>query len=232
MLQVKACKGHADSIYNGINSTILGANSGIGLETAVDLAKRGARVILACRSVERGERAAVEVRRRSGNQNVVFVQLDLASLTSIRAFAEKICQEEPQINILVNNAGVFAPSLKTTEDGFDYTFGVNHLGPFLLTNLLLEKVKASQSPRIVNVSSLGSLFGKMDIHNLSSPARTLSDLTLNDSTVKYNQSKLANNLFTRSLAKKFPEILATTVHPGVVSTEIAKDINSLLVHIK
>ncbi len=93
----------------------------------MDLAKRGARVILACRSVERGERAAVEVRRRSGNQNVVFVQLDLASLTSIRAFAEKICQEEPQINILVNNAGLVKHSFTTTEDGFEFTLGVNHL---------------------------------------------------------------------------------------------------------
>ncbi len=160
----------------------------------MDLAKRGARVILACRSVERGERAAVEVRRRSGNQNVVFVQLDLASLTSIRAFAEKICQEEPQINILVNNAGLASSSIKTTEDGFEFTLGVNHLGPFLLTNLLLDKIKQSQSPRIVNVSSLAHKDAKINLDTLNSPKKGFA---------RYAQTKLlANILFTKSLAKR------------------------------
>ena len=104
---------------DGKTVIITGANTGIGLETAVDLAKRNARVILACRSVERGETAAVEVRKRSGNDNAVFVQLDLASLDSVRKFAAKILEEEPQIDILINNAGVMAvPERKLTQDGF------------------------------------------------------------------------------------------------------------------
>ncbi len=179
----------------------------------MDLAKRGARVILACRSVERGERAVVEVRRRSGNQNVVFVQLDLASLTSIRAFVEKICQEEPQINILVNNAGLASSSIKTTEDGFEFTLGVNHLGPFLLTNLLLDKIKQSQSPRIVNVSSLAHKKAKINLDTLNSPEKGFA---------RYAQTKLANVLFTKSLAKRLEGhgVITTSLHPGVVRTNI------------
>ena len=126
------CKSKAR--LDGKTVIITGANTGIGLETAVDLAKRNARVILACRSVERGETAAVEVRKRSGNDNAVFVQLDLASLDSVRWFAAKILEEEPRIDILINNAGVMAiPECKLTQDGFEMQFGTNHLGHFLLT---------------------------------------------------------------------------------------------------
>ena len=114
---------------DGKTVIITGANSGIGLEAAVDIAKRNARVILACRSVERGEAALADVKKRSGNNNVVFVQLDLGSLDSVRAFAAKILEDEPRIDILINNAGVMMiPKRTLTSDGFEMQFGVNHLG--------------------------------------------------------------------------------------------------------
>ena len=124
---------------------ITGANTGIGLETAVELSKRNARVILTCRSVKRGETAAVEVKKRSGNDNVVFVQLDLASLDSVRNFAAKILKEEPRIDILINNAGVDCLEGSLTVDRFEKHMAINQLGHFLLTHLLLDCLKEAPS---------------------------------------------------------------------------------------
>ena len=199
---------------DGKTAIITGANSGIGLETAVDLAKRNARVILACRSVERGERAAVEVRKRSGNDNVVFVQLDLASLESVRKFSAKILEEEPRIDILINNAGVMMiQTRQLTKDGFEMQFGTNHLGHFLLTNLLLDRIKEAPSARIVNVSSVAYRFGSVDMDNLNSERRY-------SPVGAYGQAKLSNILFTRSLAKRLQGTGVTTnaVHPGGIRT--------------
>ena len=218
-----ACKSKAK--LDGKTVIITGANTGIGLETAVDLAKRNARVILACRSVERGETAAVEVRKRSGNDNVVFVQLDLASLDSVRKFAAKILEEEPRIDILINNAGVMAlPERKLTQDGFEMQFGTNHLGHFLLTYLLLNHIKEAPSARIVNVSSMGHSFGKIDFNNLNSE-RSYSQWGA------YGTSKLANILFTRSLAKclQGTGITANVLHPGAIDTELGRNLDSFLV---
>jgi len=199
---------------DGKTVIITGGNSGIGLETAVDLAKRNARVIVACRSVEKGEKAAVDVRKRSGNDNVVFAQLDLASLDSIRQFAAKILEEEPQIDILINNAGVMIiPERRLTKDGFEMQFGTNHLGHFLLTNLLLDRIKEAPSARIVNVSSGAHRFASLDFQNLNSE-RSYSR------TTAYGNSKLANILFTRSLAKRLRDTNVTTnaLHPGGIRT--------------
>ena len=206
------CKSRAR--LDGKTVIITGGNSGIGLETAVDLAKRNARVILACRSVEKGENAAVDVRKRSGNDNVVFVQLDLASLDSIREFAEKILEEEPQIDILINNAGVMMiPERRLTKDGLEMQFGTNHLGHFLLTNLLLDRIKEAPSARIVNVSSMGYRLGSINFQNLNSE-RSYSRISA------YNSSKLANILFARSLAKRLQgtNVTANALHPGGIRT--------------
>ena len=199
---------------DGKTVIITGANSGIGLETAVDMAKRNARVILGCRSVERGERAAVEVRKRSGNDNVVFVQLDLASLDSVRKFAAKILEEEPRVDILINNAGVMMiQKRQLTKDGFEMQFGTNHLGHFLLTNLLLDRIKEAPSARIVNVSSIAYRFGTMNIDNLNSE-RSYSPIGA------YGQAKLANILFTRGLAKclRGTNVTTNALHPGGIRT--------------
>ena len=209
----------------GKTVVITGANTGIGLETAVDLAKRNARVILACRSVERGERAAVDVKKRSGNDNVVFVQLDLASLDSVRECAAKILEEEPRIDILINNAGVMGtPERTLTQDGFEMHFGVNHLGHFLFTNLLLDRIKEVPSARIVNVSSAAHVGGKINFDNLNSE-RSYSHWSA------YGTSKLANILFTRSLAKRLEGTGVTTnaLHPGLISTELGRNFNIFVV---
>lgn len=214
----------SQAVLTGKTAIVTGANTGIGLETAVDLARRSARVILACRSVERGEKAAVQVRKRSGNQNVLFVHLDLSSMDSVRAFARKILEEEPRIDILVNNAGVFNSSFQKTQDGFESVIAINHLGPFLLTNLLLDRIKQSPSARIVNVSSKGYLYGKIDFDTLNS-SESFSSI------VRYNQSKLANVIFTRCLAEKLrgTSVLVNAAHPGVARTEIARGYNAALV---
>ena len=208
---------------DGKTVIITGANTGIGLETAVDLAKRNARVILACRSVERGEKAAVEVRKRSSNDNVVFRQLDLASLESVRKFASNILEEEPRIDILINNAGIHSPHASRTEDGFERHLAINHLGPFLLTNLLLDQLKQAQSARIVNVSSvLYKRCDSFDFEHMNSDDPKRSGTRRN---VAYNQSKLANILFTRALSKRLigTSVTVNVLHPGVVRTELARD---------
>ena len=208
---------HSKAKLTGKTAIITGANTGIGLETAVDLAKRGARVILACRDEERGEKAAVFVRRKSGNEDVVFVKLDLGSLKSVREAAEYILQKEPRIDILVNNAGVALPTYEKTEDGFEAHFGVNHLGHFLFTNLLLSRIKDSPSARIVTTSSI--LYKKLSSFefadmNSSSPDR----FSWRIPGPAYSQSKLANILFTRALSKHLEGTSVSTyaVFPGVI----------------
>ena len=199
---------------DGKTVIITGGNSGIGLETAVDLAKRNARVLLACRSVEKGEKAVVEVKKRSGNNNVVFIQLDLSSLDSVRKCAAKILEEEPQIDILINNAGVMMlPKRTLTKDGFEMQFGTNHLGHFLFTNLLLDRIKEAPKARIVNVSSVAYRFGSIDLSNLNWD-RDYGPITA------YNRSKLANIVFTRGLSRRLEgtNVTANALHPGGIRT--------------
>ena len=201
----------------GKTVVITGANTGIGKETAVDLAARGARVIIGCRNLEKGMEAMKEIQQRSGNQNVFFEKLDLASLESVRTFADKILNSEPRLDILINNAGVAACPYQKTEDGFEMQFGVNHLGHFLLTLLLLDRLKRSQPSRIINVSSQGHRSGKIkfdDIHHEKSYSGWRA----------YVDSKLANVLFTRELSKRLEgtHVTVNALHPGVVFTEIAR----------
>lgn len=145
---------HSKARLDGKTVIITGANTGIGKETALDLAKRGARVILACRDLNKSLQAADEIRKKTGNGNVFVKLLDLASLESVRQFAKEINAQEDRIDILINNAGIMACPKWKTKDGFETQFGVNHLGHFLLTNLLLDKIKQTGKARIVNVSSL------------------------------------------------------------------------------
>ena len=222
----KSCRSKAT--LTGKTVIVTGANTGIGLETTLDLAGRGARVILACRSEERGERAAVQVRRKTGNQNIHYVHLDLASMQSIRTFAKRILEEEPHIDILVNNAGVLLSTYKQTEDGFEATMGVNHLGPFLLTNLLLPRMLTTQNSRIVNVSStLYKHCSELDLPAMQS----LKEPANYSRRSAYCQSKLANILFTRALSRRLEgtSVCTYALHPGAIFTtdlgrEVYKDL--------
>ena len=215
------CKSRA--LLNGKTVIITGANSGIGKETAIDLAKRNARVILACRSVERGERAAVDIRKRSKNDNVIFHQLDLTSFSSIRQFSQSILKEEDHLDILINNAGVFMLPLWRTKDGIEMHFGVNYLGHFLLTNLLLNRLKQAPAARIVNVAAdVPTLLGGINFEDINSEK-------------SYNRVKaviqskllviLSSQYLARQLEQEGSEVTVNTVHPGIVRNEFGRYLN-------
>ncbi|MNH94737.1 Cyclopentanol dehydrogenase [compost metagenome] len=178
-----------------VGKTVLvtGGNSGMGLATTIEMARRGAAVIMACRSRTRGEEALAEARRQSGSDNIRLMLCDLASFDSVRAFAEEFTASNPVLDVLINNAGVVALKRQLTANGYELDFGVNHLGHFLLTKLLLERLIAAAQGRIVVVASGAYKIGKLhlDDHTLSrgyNPAKA------------YARSKLANILFTRELA--------------------------------
>ncbi|KAL8622957.1 Retinol dehydrogenase 13 [Nucella lapillus] len=196
---------------------VTGANTGIGKEAAKELARRGGRVILACRDLDRAEQARAEIVLETANRNVVVKLLDLASMGSVRAFAKDINANEPHVDILINNAGIMRCPKMLTEDGFEMQLGVNHMGHFLLTMLLLDKLKSSAPSRIINVSSLAHTRGKINFDDLNSAKAY-------DSGTAYSQSKLANVLFTRELAKKLQNsgVTVNALHPGVVKTELLR----------
>ena len=202
---------------------VTGANTGIGKETALDLAKRGARVIMACRNLHKAEKALKEIVQKSGNKNIVAKRLDLASLKSVREFAEDVNKNEARLDVLINNAGLLFMNDKTiirTEDGFETHMGVNHLGHFLLTNLLLDLLKKSAPSRIVVVSSMthnswGFTTTGFNFENMNGEI----DYKPHEA---YGQSKLANILFTRELARRLDGtgVTANSLHPGVIKTDI------------
>ncbi|MFS0725609.1 SDR family oxidoreductase [Paenibacillus sp. 1P07SE] len=197
---------------------VTGANAGMGIATVTELARQGARVIMACRSRERGETALAKAIQDSGSSRIELMLCDLGSLESIRAFAEQFKSSHGTLDVLINNAGVVALKRQTTSDGFESMIGVNHLGHFLLTNLLLEPLIAAPQGRIVSVSSGAHKWGRIhwdDPH-----------LTAGYNVAKgYAQSKLANILFTRELAERLRDTRVTvnSLHPGAVSTQIGID---------
>ncbi|RDD40168.1 Retinol dehydrogenase 13 [Trichoplax sp. H2] len=196
---------------------ITGGNTGIGKATAIDLAQRGARVILACRSESKGKEAVEDIIQQSGNSEVIFCPLDLASLQSVRDFADYVNEKEDRVDILLNNAGIMMCPYSKTQDGFEMQIGTNHFGHFLLTNLLLDKLKTCAPSRIINVSSLAHMMGKINFDDINSEKGY-------GSVAAYSQSKLANVLFTRELAKRLQgtAVTANSLHPGAVDTELQR----------
>ncbi|CRK97376.1 CLUMA_CG010766, isoform B [Clunio marinus] len=196
---------------------ITGANTGIGKANAIDLARRGSKIYIACRDIQRGEAALKEIKLASESRNVHFLQLDLASLDSIRQFAIEFHKKEKKLDILINNAGLVSGVKDKTKDGFELTFGVNHLGPFLLTNLLLDLLKNASPSRIVIVSSYTHVFGKINKDDL------MYDKKYNG-TIAYAQSKLANILFSNELSRRLigTGVTVNSCHPGLVKTDIMR----------
>ncbi|WP_379155204.1 SDR family oxidoreductase [Paenibacillus sp. sgz5001063] len=194
---------------------VTGGNSGMGLATSIEMARRGAAVIMACRSRKRGEEALAEAKRQSGSGNIRLMLCDLASFESIRAFVDEFTATYPVLDVLINNAGVVTIKRQLTADGYELDLGVNHLGHFLLTHLLLEPLTAAEQGRIVVVASGAYKIGRLylDDHTLShgfNPAKA------------YARSKLANILFTRELASRLQgtRVTINAVHPGAVGTSI------------
>ncbi len=197
---------------------ITGANSGIGRATTIGLANMGATVVMVCRDQARGEEAQKEIKEQSGNDNVDLLLADLSSQASVRQLAENIQQRYQQIHVLINNAGIYNMHREETMDGFEAMFAVNYLAPFLLTNLLLEKLKDSAPARIINVSSEAHQTGYINMHDLQ--------LEQNYKFMRgYGQSKLALVLFTYELARRLQgsNVTVNCLHPGFVATNIGQN---------
>jgi len=199
---------------------VTGSNVGIGLETAVGVAALGATTVLACRNQAKAEAAAQEVTQRTWNDDVHVVPLDLADLASVRKAAEDIGARWDRLDVLVNNAGGTWSQRALTAQGVEYTFGVNYLGHFYLTNLMLDRLRAATPSRIVNVTSVGhhAAFHGMRFEDLQSEKGY-------EAMEAYSRSKLANVLFTRQLAKRLEGtgVTANAVHPGPVRSGFGMD---------
>ncbi|RUS78951.1 hypothetical protein EGW08_013292, partial [Elysia chlorotica] len=192
----------------GKTVVVTGSNTGIGKETVKELAMRGGRIIMACRNTEKGELARQEIVEETRNEQVVVRELDLGSLESVRNFARDFNETESRLDILINNAGVMACPKALTKDGLEMQIGTNHFGHFLLTNLLLDKLKACSPSRIVIVSSIGHAYGKINFNDLNSE-KTYGEF------VAYNQSKLANVLHALELSSRLKGtgVTVNSLHP-------------------
>ncbi len=203
------------SDFTGKTVLVTGATSGIGFEASVALAKLGGRVILVGRDAGRTAEAVRTVQTRSGSTTVDSELCDLASLAQVRQLAERVRARYPRLDVLVNNAGGAWLTRSLTPEGFETTFAVNHLAPYLLTRLLLDRLTASAPARVITVSSHGHYQGTMDFADLGFE-RGYSSMNA------YYRSKLANVLFTRELARRLSGsgVTANCLHPGVVATNI------------
>jgi NAD(P)-dependent dehydrogenase (short-subunit alcohol dehydrogenase family) len=195
---------------------VTGATSGIGRETAIGLAERGAKVIVAGRDHARGRETVAEIAQRTGRRDAEHVVADLSSQAEVRRLAAELRGKHERLHVLVNNAGVITPKRATTVDGIETQLAVNHLAPFLLTHLLLDLLKASAPARIINVSSQVERMGVVDFDDLGREKRPYERLDA------YNQSKLANILFTTELARRLAgtNVTANCLHPGVIGTNL------------
>ena len=209
---------HSKSRLDGKTVIITGGNTGIGKETAIDLASRGAKVIIGCRSRERGEKALIDIKKESRSENVYLKMIDLSSFKSVRNFANDILDSEDRLDILINNAGIFMVPFGETEDGFERHFQVNHLGHFLLTQMLIDLLKKSAPSRIINVSAKAHMWASIsDFDNLGNEE-------LYRSHVAYGLTKIANIAYTKELHRRYAasNVTSYSLHPGVVETDIQR----------
>jgi NAD(P)-dependent dehydrogenase (short-subunit alcohol dehydrogenase family) len=202
---------------DGKTIVVTGGNSGIGLAAARALAGQGATLVLACRDEDKARAAAASIRAGLPSARVDTARLDLSELASVREFAARFRDAHPRLDVLVNNAGVMAVPRTLTRDGFELQLGVNHLGHFALTGLLLDRLLAAPGARVVNVSSMASRMGKMHWDDLDGGA-------FYEKWLWYGQSKLANLLFTFELARRVRErgvgLASLACHPGYAATNL------------
>jgi NAD(P)-dependent dehydrogenase (short-subunit alcohol dehydrogenase family) len=194
-------------------AVVTGANSGLGLVTAQELARSGAQVVLACRDPERGTAAAAAIRAEVPDANISLQRLDLADLASVREFADVLGKEHDGLDLLVNNAGIMAPPRRETADGFEAQFGTNHLGHFALTGRLYEMLTARPESRVVTVSSGLHKIGKIAFDDLQGTRRYRK-------WSAYGQSKLANLLFAFELERRSGSVHSYASHPGYAATNL------------
>lgn len=205
---------------SGKTIIVTGGNSGLGYESVKAFAEKGAEVILACRNLEKGEKAKAEILKDNVNGNIKVIGLDLMDLSSVKNFADHIKKNYKRLDVLLNNAGIMATPYFKTKHGFEAQLGTNHLGHFALTGLLLDLIKATPNSRVVNVSSLAHKSGVIDFNDL------MFEKGREFKTFKaYGQSKLANLLFTYELQRYFETnkitSIAVAAHPGGSNTRLA-----------
>lgn len=207
-----------DVDLQGKVAIVTGANRGIGFEVAKGLAARGAKVYLACRDRDSCAAAREEIFLDTDNKNVFCRYCDLASLDSLKRFVRRLQKDEPKVDLLINNAGIMWVDQTYTQDNIESQLAVNNMGHFFLTNLLIDKLKAGAPSRIVTLASSSHAKAKLNVKDLNSVEHY-------NSTTAYDQSQLANILFTRELARRLQgtDITANAVNPGVVSTELGKE---------
>lgn len=196
---------------------ITGSTDGIGRQAALELASTGAIILVHGRDRDRGEKIVNEIRIATGNQKVSLLTANLSSLRQVRQLAGEVISSYGRLDVLVNNAGVFMKTRQLSEDGFEMTFAVNHLAPFLLTNLLLDLLRKSPPARIVTVSSVAHMRGTMDFENLQGE-KAFGGYNA------YALSKMANILFSYELARKLEGtgVTANCLHPGVIATKLLR----------
>ena len=201
----------------GRTAVVTGANSGLGLVTARELARKGARVVLACRNLDKGRGALGGCEQAASGAEPELEELDLASLTSVQAFAERFKQKHDGLDLLINNAGVMAPPRRRTADGFELQFGTNHLGHFALTGQLLPVMEGRDDARVVTLSSTAHKTGRIAFDNLNGDRRYFRWRA-------YGQSKLANLLFALELERRLRAAESTVkslaAHPGYAATNL------------
>ncbi|HLZ61831.1 MAG TPA: SDR family oxidoreductase [Ktedonosporobacter sp.] len=203
----------ATSNMQGKVCLVTGSSGGIGKVTARELAKMGVTVVMVCRNRAKGEAAQAEIKEASGNERVDLIVADLSELAEVRRAAGEFKQRYTQLHVLINNAGAINAERKVTPDGLEATFATNYLAPFLLTELLLDVLKASAPARIVNVSSEGHMRGTIDFTDLQGAQRY-------NFLKAYTQSKLAQVFFTYELADQLKDtgVTVNALHPGLVSS--------------
>ncbi|KAI8985298.1 hypothetical protein BDB01DRAFT_789628 [Pilobolus umbonatus] len=206
---------------SGKLAVITGSNTGIGRICALEMARKGCAIILACRNKDKAEPTVEEIKKETGNPNVHFMELDLLSLDSVTRFAKEFKEKHSQLHILMNNAGIMIPAYSLSKDGLESQFATNHVAHHYLTMLLLPVLEATAPSRIVTVSSMAILLHMGSLH-----LETINDPAKYNRVSHYAKSKICNVLFTRELSKRLKEksikVYANCNHPGIVKSELSR----------